>query len=231
MEEAAPAAKIVLVENHTILREGVRALIELESDLRVVGEASSAAEAIQVVQNTLPSLVITDVAMPGGLGLQLIEPLRALCASIRVLVLTAYYADEYVCAALEAQADGYLLKQTCRLELIQAIRTILAGNRYFSEVIAARLVSGYLRRDKFTDGPNPLLTEREREVLKGIAGGDSNKHIARTLSLSVKTVEKHRANLMRKLECHNTAAVTLFAVRSGLVPALDLDQCVAQECH
>ncbi len=170
------SARIVLVEDHAILREGLRALIELEPDLKVVGEASTGAEGVRVVQGASPTLVITDLAMPGGSGLRTIDELRAVCPNLRVLVLTAYCTDEYIGAALSAGADGYVLK------------------------------------------------DASREVLMRIALGESNKRVAVALHLSVKTVEKHRANLMRKLELHNTAAVTLFAVRNGLVPVQDVDQ-------
>jgi DNA-binding NarL/FixJ family response regulator len=232
MDLVPPSASIVLVEDHAILREGLRALIELESDLRVVGEARSAADAIPLVEKTRPTLVITDLAMPGGeSGLQLIARLRALCGSVRVLVLTAYYADEYIRAALHANADGYVLKQACRAELLQAIRAIVAGRRYFSESIASRVVSGYLHRNERACGSSAQLTDREREVLKRIALGESNKRLARALSLSVKTIEKHRANLMRKLGLHNAAAVTLFAVRNGLVPVPGREQHFAQGIH
>jgi DNA-binding NarL/FixJ family response regulator len=232
MDLAPPAASIVLVEDHAILREGLRALIELESDLRVVGETPNAAEAVPVVQKTRPTLVITDLAMPGGeSGLQLIARLRALCGSVRVLVLTAYCADEYIRAALHAKTDGYVLKQACCAELLKAIRAIVAGRRYFSESISARVVSGYLDRNERAGGSCAELTDREREVLMRIALGESNKRLARALSLSVKTIEKHRANLMRKLELHNTAAVRLFAVRNGLVPAPGVEQYFAQGMH
>jgi len=218
------AARIVLVEDHAILREGLRALIELETDLKVVGEASTGAEGVRVVQSTDPTLVITDLAMPGGSGLKTIDELRAASPNLRVLVLTAYCTDEYIGAALSAGADGYVLKDASRAELLQAIRAVVSGQKYFSEPVSARLVSGYLRRNDPASDSCPRITEREREVLTRIALGESNKRVAIGLRLSVKTVEKHRANLMRKLELHNTAAVTLFAVRNGLLPTRDVDQ-------
>jgi two-component system, NarL family, response regulator NreC len=213
------ATSIVIIESHGILREGLRALIELEGDLRVVGEAGTAADGIRAVQSTDPALVITDLTTPGSQGLRIIEQLRAASARVRVLVLTACCSDEYIRAALNAGADGYVLKDAGRTELLQAIRSIIAGQKYFSEPVSARLVLGYLRRSEPTPGPWPQITEREREVLTHVALGESNKRVALALRLSVKTVEKHRANVMRKLELHNTASVTLFAVRNGLVPA------------
>jgi len=126
-------ASIVLVEDHAILREGLRALLELEPDLRVVGEASTGADGVRVVQSTSPTLVITDLAMPGGSGLRTIDQLRAVCPKLRVLVLTASCTAEYIGAALSAGADGYVLKDASRAELLRAIRTIIAGRKYFSE--------------------------------------------------------------------------------------------------
>jgi len=223
------SASIVLVEDHAILREGLRALIDMEPDLTVVGEASTGVEGVRVVRQVSPTLVITDLALPGGSGLKTIDELRAVCPNVRVLVLTAYCTDEYIGAALSAGADGYVLKDASRAELLQAIRSVVAGQKYFSEPVSARLVSGYLRRNDPTTESCPRITEREREVLTRIALGDSNKRVALALRLSVKTVEKHRANLMRKLELHNTAAVTLFAVRNGLLPAPDVAQSPAEE--
>lgn len=223
MVKSSTYTSIVIIEPHGILREGLRALIELETDLRVVGEASTGADGVRVVQSTDPALVITDLAPPGTQGLRIIEQLRAASARVHVLVLTAYCTDEYIRAALGAGADGYVLKDAGRAELLQAIRSVIAGQKYFSEPVSARLVSGYLRRNEPTLGAAagvfPRITEREREVLTHVALGESNKRVALALRLSVKTVEKHRANLMRKLELHNTASVTLFAVRNGLVPA------------
>ena len=126
-------ASIVLVEDHAILREGLRALLELEPDLKVVGEASTGADGVRVVQSTSPTLVTTDLAMPGGSGLRSIDELRAVCPKLRVLVLTASCTDEYIGAAQSAGADGYVLKDASRAELLQAIRSVIAGQKYFSE--------------------------------------------------------------------------------------------------
>ena len=223
------SARIVLVEDHAILREGLRALIELEPDLKVVGEASTAAEGVRVVQSASPTLVITDLAMPGGSGLRTIDELRAACPNLRVLVLTAYCTDEYIGAAWSAGADGYVLKDASRAELLQAIRSVIAGQKYFSEPVSARLMSGYLRRNDPATLATPRITEPEREVLTRIALGESNGRIAVALRLSVKTVAKHRANLLRKLELHNTAAVTLFAVRNGLLATRDVEHNFSDE--
>ena len=221
------SAGIVLVEDHAILREGLRRLIEIEPDLRVVGEASTGAQGVEVARNTCPALVITDLMMPGGSGLRTIEQLRAACPNLRVLVLTGHLTDEHISAALNAGADGYMLKSANRTELMSAIRSVIAGQKYFCEPVSTRLVSGYLRRLGPAADPGRGITAREREVLTRIALGESNKLVARALRLSVKTVEKHRANMMRKLDLRNIAAVTLFAARNGFVRTSDPDDSLA----
>ena len=222
-------ARIVLIEDHAILRDGLRALLELESDLQVVGEAGSAAEGTRVARTCNPTLIITDLAMPGGLGLRAIDELRAACQGVRVLVLTAYCTDEYIHAALNAGADGYVLKDASRAELMHAVRAVLAGQKYFSEPVSARLVSSYLRRNEPVMAGSPRITERERQVLTRVALGETNKRVAMALRLSIKTIEKHRANVMRKLDLHNTAAVTLFAVRHGMLPVGEAEDAERRE--
>jgi DNA-binding NarL/FixJ family response regulator len=227
----ASSARIVLIEDHAILRDGLRALLEMEPQLQVVGEAGSAAEGARVARSCNPTLVITDLAMPGGLGLRAIEELRTACPQVRVLVLTAYCTDEYIHAALNAGADGYVLKDASRAELLHAVRAVISGQKYFSEPVSARLVSSYLRRNDPVTPGCPRITERERQVLTRVALGETNKRVAMALRLSIKTIEKHRANLMRKLDLHNTAAVTLFAVRHGMLPASGTEETQRRETN
>jgi DNA-binding NarL/FixJ family response regulator len=227
----ANSARIVLIEDHAILRDGLRALLEMEPELQVVGEAGSAAEGARVARTCSPTLVITDLAMPGGLGLRVIEELRAACPQVRVLVLTAYCTDEYIHAALNAGADGYVLKDASRAELMHAVRAVITGQKYFSDPVSARLVSSYLRRNEPATAGSPRITERERQVLTRVALGETNKRVALALRLSIKTIEKHRANLMRKLDLHNTAAVTLFAVRHGMLSANDTEEAQRRETN
>ncbi len=217
------SVKIVLIEDHVILRDGLRSLLNLESDFQVVGEADSCDAGLEVVKNVSPDLVITDIGMPGRSGLSVIPELKKLYASIRVMVLTAHCTDDYVRAALESGADGYVLKDASRAELVTGIRTVMSGQKYFSTPVTARVVSGYLgNSENAQKGAASKLTPRETEVLVLIASANSTKQIANRLELSVKTVEKHRANLMRKLGLHSTAAVTLYAVRNNYV-LLDAD--------
>lgn len=210
--------RLVLVDDHSILREGLRALLALESDLEVVGEADNGDDGVETVRREQPDIVITDLAMPQRTGIQVIARVRKVAPSVRVLVLTVHNGEEYIKAALSAGADGYVLKDSSRADLLQAIRTIVRGQRYLCAPVSAKIVSGFLG-----DGePRPAssvqhLTDREREILTLIALGKSNKRIALQLLLSVKTIEKHRSNFMRKLELHNTAGVTMFAICNGLV--------------
>jgi DNA-binding NarL/FixJ family response regulator len=211
-------ARLILVDDHMILREGLHALLELESDFVVVGEAGNLEDGIALVERLRPNLVITDLAMPRGSGIQIISQVRAIAPETRVLVLTVHSSEEYIDAALKAGADGYVLKDSSSAELLQAIRSVIRGQRYLCPPVSAKIISGYLgERDARNAASLQLLTDREREILTLVAKGLSNKRIATRLTLSVKTVEKHRSNFMRKLELHNTAGITMFAISKRLV--------------
>lgn len=214
--------RILIVEDHAILRAGLRALLELEADIEMVGEAGGGPEVIRLTLDARPTLAIVDLVMPGESGLRTISEIRTACPDVHVLVLTAHCADEYISAALTAGAEGYVVKSASSAELLRAIRAVAAGHRYFSSQISGRLVSAYLRREHRSDEGYTRITPRERELLARIARGHSNKRLAALMCLSIKTVEKHRATLMRKLGVHNTAELTLFAVRSGAVPLTDV---------
>jgi DNA-binding NarL/FixJ family response regulator len=209
----------MLVEDHLILRQGLKALLETNSDIEVVGEAGTVGEALDRIPTLKPSIVITDITLPDRSGIELVQALRALEPAIKVLVLTAHTTEEHIRAALSAGATGYILKDASHAELVQGLRAVSAGRRFLCESVEARILSRYAAGQE-AEKPGLSaghITRREREVLTRIAMGQTNKYIARALSLSVKTVEKHRSNVMRKLNLHNTAAVTLFAVRHRLV--------------
>jgi DNA-binding NarL/FixJ family response regulator len=218
---ATASVRILLVENHVILRDGLRALLELEPDLKVVGSVGDAAAAATAVRELRPHLVLTDLALPGRSGIHLIGDLTAFMPELRVVVLTAHGTEEYIRAALGAGAHGYVLKDSGRAELLQAVRAVIAGKQYLCSSVAVKVVSGFVNPDEPRGGapPEVLVTDRERQVLTRIALGQPNKAIARDLGLSVKTIEKHRANLMRKLTLHNAASVTLYALRHGFIEA------------
>jgi DNA-binding NarL/FixJ family response regulator len=214
--------RIVLVEDHSILREGLRALILMESDFDIVGEFASAEVSLTGIAELQPDIVITDLALPGRSGIELLAEVKRLSPRTRKLVLTAHENEEYIRAALNAGADGYVLKDANSAELMLAIRTVSLGQQFLCKAIASKILSGYLSGHVSGEQRVALpsaaqsITGREREVLTRIALGNSNKLIARELGVSPKTVEKHRSNLMRKLQLHNAAAITMFAIRNGM---------------
>jgi DNA-binding NarL/FixJ family response regulator len=212
--------KIVIAEDYTILREGLRALISSNPDLEVIGEAEDGKEAIQCVEKLEPNLVLVDLSMPRTNGVDAIREINRRCPDTKIVALTVHQAEEYVLAALEAGADGYVLKDATHAELMMAIQTVLDGKSYLSPGVSEQVIEGYLEGKKGVKKPSSsweTLTQRERQVLKLIAEGYKNREIADYLCVSVKTVEKHRANLMQKLDLHSASALTAFAIERGLV--------------
>jgi DNA-binding NarL/FixJ family response regulator len=216
--DATAKTRIVLIEDHPILRDGLRGLLDLEPEFEVVGEAGSAAEGRQVAASMEPDLVITDIKLPDGSGLDIIPDLKRQSPEVRVLVLTGHYTDEYVRSAIAKGADGYVLKDASRLEFIEGIRTVLSGRRFFSSSVASFVVAAHLVRRNVAEKTNVMpITRRETQILRLVALAHTSKSIAADLNLSVKTVQKHRSNLMRKLDLHNRAAVTRYAIQHQLV--------------
>ena len=216
---ARRTVRLLLVDDHAILREGLRALLELERDIDIVGEAGNCEEALQLAIELLPDVVLTDIGLPGRSGLSLVTELRKRCPNCRVVLLTAHASEEYIRAGLDAKADGYVLKDSGHEELITAIHTAARGQQFLCKAVADTVLATYLNRNERGVALSPLhaITVRERQVLTRIASGHSNKIVARELNLSVKTIEKHRANLMRKLALHNAADITRFALNHHLI--------------
>jgi DNA-binding NarL/FixJ family response regulator len=216
---ASAKCRIVLVDDHAILRKGVRAILENEADFEVIAEAGSTDEALAILAVNTPDLVIVDLAMPGRGGLTLLAELKARFPGVRSLVLSCHDTEECIRASLERGALGYVLKDASYLELLEAIRMARIGQHYLCSAVSKHVVSYYLggtSRPRARPGVAPV-SRREREVLTRIAEGDANKKIAADLGLSVKTVRKHRQNVMQKLSLHNSAAVTVYAIQNGLV--------------
>ncbi len=211
--------RIIIAEDHTILREGLRALLSSDPEFEVVGEAEDGRDAIQCVQNLTPDLVLMDLSLPRMNGMDAIQEIKKRCPETRVLALTVHRTEEYILATLRAGADGYVLKDATHAELVMGIKSVLKGKPYLSPGVSDKVIEGYLEGRKSLRPVTPwdTLTQREREVLKLIAEGYKNKEIADYLYISAKTVEKHRANLMKKLDLHNTSALTAFAMEKGLV--------------
>jgi len=215
----AKKVKIVLAEDHTILREGLRALLSADPELEIVGEAADGREAVRCVEKLGPQLVLMDLSMPRMTGLDAIREIRRRHPETKIVALTVHKTEEYLRTALKAGADAYVLKDATHGELSLAIKNVLAGKSYLSPGVSDKVIEGYLE-GKGSRMPNSvlgLLSQREREVLKLIAEGFKNREIADDLCISLKTVEKHRANLMKKLDLHNAAALTAYAIEQGLV--------------
>jgi len=211
--------RIVIAEDHTILRDGLKALISSEPNLEIVGEASDGLEAIKVINEVKPDLVLMDLSMPRLNGIDAIRDIKRMSPETMVLVLTVHKTEEYVLESLKAGANGYLLKESTHAELINAIFHVVEGKPYLSPGISDKVITGYLS-GKETHRVNSVfdtLTIREKEILKLVAEGYKNKEIADYLFISVKTVEKHRNNLMKKLDLHSASALTSFAIEKGLV--------------
>jgi DNA-binding NarL/FixJ family response regulator len=211
--------RIVIAEDHTILREGLRALLSSRPEFEIVGEAEDGRMAVQCIERLKPALVLMDLSMPRMNGMDAIREIKKGSPETKILVLTVHKTEEYILATFKAGADGYALKDSTHTELVIAIKSVLMGKPYLSPGISEKVIEGYLegRRTLKTRTAYETLTHREREILKLIAEGYKNKEIADDLCISVKTVEKHRANLMDKLSLHNVQALTTFAIEKGLV--------------
>lgn len=210
---------VVIAEDHTILREGLKALLSSQQDLKVVGEAQDGREAIRCVQEYTPEVILMDLSMPRMNGLDAIKEIKKTNPVTKIIALTVHKTEEYVLATLQAGADGYVLKDATHSELMMAILNVLAGNRYLSPGVSQKVINGYLKGRGALKSHSSwdTLTQREREILKLIAEGYRNKDIADYLCISLKTVEKHRTNLMNKLDLHNVAALTALAIDKGLI--------------
>jgi DNA-binding NarL/FixJ family response regulator len=211
--------RILIVEDHTLFRAGLKALLDRDPDFDIVGEADNGRDAVRAVGALSPDLVLMDLSMPGMNGMEAIRDIKRRYPETSVLVLTIHKADEYIHEALRAGTDGYILKDATHDELRVAVRSVLNGKTYLSPDISDKVINVYLGNDSQPNSTSPwdTLTHREREVLKLVAEGHPNRYIADFLCLSVKTVEKHRSNLMKKLDLHNASTLTAYAIEKGLV--------------
>ena len=212
--------KIVIAEDHNILRAGLKALLQSNPEFEIIGEADNGRDAIRRVIELKPDLVIMDLSMPGMNGMDAIKEIKERMAEVRVLVLTVHSEEEYVMASLQAGANGYVLKDATQNELLIAAERVLDGKTYLSPDITEKVVNTYLNSN--SEGKEPqtrwdTVTQRERQILKLIAEGHTNKSMAEYLCISVKTVEKHRANLMKKLDLHSVSALTTYALDKGII--------------
>ncbi|PKN67598.1 MAG: DNA-binding response regulator [Deltaproteobacteria bacterium HGW-Deltaproteobacteria-15] len=211
--------KIVIAEDHKILREGLKSLLRTVEDLEIVGEAADGIEAIRCVENYHPDLLLLDLSMPKMNGISVIRDLKSRLPETRILVLTIHESEDYILEAFRSGLDGYCLKDANYSELLIAIRSVLDGKRYLSPSISEKVLAGFLddRKTLKLRSSWEMLTQREREVLKLVGEGYKNKEIAGYLCISEKTVEKHRSNIMRKLDLHTSSALTAIGFEKGLV--------------
>jgi DNA-binding NarL/FixJ family response regulator len=211
---------LLLSDDHTVVREGLRLIVEKEIDIQVVGEATNGQQSVREAKRLKPSVVLQDLSMPLLNGLEAARQIAREVPSARVLILSGYSDDAYIERAVEAGAAGYLMKETAGDDLLRAIREIASGNAFFSPPVARRILKQW--QEKLPNGSSgetrtPKLTSRQTEILQLIAEGYATKQIADLLFLSVKTVEKHRQDLMNTLNIHNIASLTRYAVSSGVV--------------
>lgn len=213
------ATRIVLADDHTIMRNGLRLVLERQSDFSIVGEASNGREALEVVDRVAPDVVIMDIAMPLLNGIEAAKRITGDTPKTAVLILSMHSDEGYILRALKAGARGYLLKDSAEADLIQAVRAVAAGKAFFSPTVSKVLADDYVRqvRQRGADDPYDLLTVRERELLQLVAELKPTKDIAALLGVSPHTVDTHRNNLMQKLNVHSIPELVLYAVRRGLI--------------
>lgn len=215
--------RVLLVDDHAMLREGLRILLEAHNDIQVIGEAENGLAAIDLARELLPDVVVMDIAMPKMNGLEATRRIKKLHPACQVLILTQYDHREYVLPILEAGADGYVLKKSAGQELVAAIRTVYSGQSILDPGVARTVIEAYVgsRPSSSSDDNASPLTDREREVLILIAEGYTNREIAQMLNVSPKTVDVHRTNIMQKLSLHNRTELIKYAIRKGLVHLRD----------
>lgn len=217
--------RVVVADDHNIVRRGLVSLLQLNPEIEVVAEASDGREAVDMAVSHRPDLVLMDISMPGLNGLEATRQIRSRCPSVRVLVLSAHDNEAYVLESVRSGASGYLLKNTSAEDLHTAIRAVHSGQAFFSPLISKILADDYVKR--ISEGRGAVeggsaadvnrLTPREREILQLIAEGRSHQAIAELLSISVRTVDTHRNNIIQKLDIHDTASLVTFAIKNGIV--------------
>ncbi len=213
--------RVLLVDDHAVVRTGLRLIIDSQADMHLVGEAKDGLEAIQKAQELEPDVIIMDITMPGLGGLEATRRIKREDPKAHVLMLTMHDSEQFFFQALQAGADGYVTKTAPEWELLAAIRSVYQGSCYLNSGVTRLLVSDYLERAKRGDRrqPHDLLTDREREILQLVAAGHSNREIAQLLNISEHTAHNHRAHLMEKLGVHNRLELLKYALRHGLITA------------
>jgi DNA-binding NarL/FixJ family response regulator len=211
---------VFLADDHAVVRDGLRVLLEAQSDITVIGDAADGREAVSRVARLRPDVVVIDVAMPELNGIEAAREIGEVCPSTQIIILSMHSTTEHIFRALQAGACGYLLKESAGIEVVNAVRAVHTGHRYLSQKISDKLVDDYVRQRQAAEAKSPLgrLSPREREVLQLVVEGKTSAEIADVLSLSVKTVETYRSRLMHKLGISDLPALVKFAIQHGLTP-------------
>jgi DNA-binding NarL/FixJ family response regulator len=211
--------RVIVADDHTIIRSGLKALLDREPDIEVVAEAADGRQAVQKAQELLPEVVLLDIAMPNLNGIEAARQIAAKHERMGIIILSMHSDESYVLKALKAGARGYLLKDSSESDVMNAVRAVNAGKAYFSPEISRMMADDYLRQmqQRGVEDSYELLTSREREILQMLAEGKSNKDVANLLNLSLHTVETHRSNILQKLNLHSVPELILYAVRKGIV--------------
>ena len=211
---------VFLADDHAVVRDGLRALLEAQPDMRVIGDAANGRETVRRVARLCPDVVVLDIAMPELNGIDAAQEIGQDSPTTQVIILSMLSTTEHIFRALQARVRGYLLKESAGVEVVNAVRAVHAGQRYLSQKISDRIVDDYIRQRQAAQAQGPLahLSLREREVLQLVAEGKSSAEIAGSLSLSLKTVETYRSRLMRKLGIRDLAGLVRFAIQHGLTP-------------
>lgn len=209
--------RVLLVDDHTVVRQGLRRVLEIDPEIEIVGEVGDGRTALDAARRMQPAVAVVDISLPTLNGIEVTRQLAKLAPDTRVLILSMHADDAYVRQSLKAGAKGYLLKDADDHDLIRAVRALSAGGSSFSPAISKILLEGYLQESRDVTDELSALSDREREVLQLIAEGKSNKEVSQILDVAVSTVESHRKHVMEKLDLHNTAAVVRFAIRKRLI--------------
>ncbi len=211
--------RLLIADDHDIVRAGIKALLQRQEDIEIVGEAADGREVVRLAEQLSPSMIVMDITMPQLNGIDAASQVIRRDPEVKVIILSMYSDEEFIVRALMAGVKGYLLKDAVQADLLRAVRAVATGRSFFSPEIAQTLAEDYVRQlqRKGLEDSYELLTEREREVLQLLAEGKSNKETATTLNVSTYTVETHRTHLMQKLNLHNTAELVLYAVRKKII--------------
>jgi DNA-binding NarL/FixJ family response regulator len=217
--DTTPPIRILLADDHTVVRDGLRALLERQPDMTVVAEAADGRDSVRLAEEQSPDVVVMDIAMPNMNGIEATRRILALNPATAVVILSMHQDESYVLRSLKAGARGYLLKDSLRSEVIDAIRSVSQGRSYFTRKVSLILQEDYVREleRRGLDDSYDLLTDREREVLQLVAEGRTNKEVAAMLNVSLTTVETHRTHILQKLDLHSVPELILYAVRKGII--------------